>query len=120
MLLRPLTSCLDSGILVLLPLLRDVVGERVVGVRSTKQSLDGEENGADLERGGPVACCSQCLLAWCALGITLTLQDVQADAAKTVDVGVVDLGEEANLWRSHGVVVREEELEIEDAAYTRG
>ena len=35
----------------------------------------------------------------------LTLQDVEADAAELVDIGVVDLGEEANLWGDHRIVV---------------
>lgn len=38
----------------------------------------------------------------------LTLQDIQANAAKSIDVRVVDLGEEANLGRSHGIVIRQE------------
>lgn len=46
-----------------------------------------------------------------------TLQHIQADAAEPVDVGVVDLGEEADLRWRHGVVVGEEELELEDAAW---
>ena len=45
-----------------------------------------------------------------------TLEDVEADAAESVDVGVVDLGEEAHFRRCHGVVVWEEELKLEDAA----
>jgi hypothetical protein len=47
---------------------------------------------------------------------TLTLEDVEADATQSVDVGVVDLGQEAHLGRGHGIVVWEEELELEDAA----
>lgn len=46
----------------------------------------------------------------------LTLQHVQTNATQSVDVGVVDFGEEANLGRRHGIVIREEELELEDAA----
>lgn len=42
-----------------------------------------------------------------------TLQDVEADTAQLVDVGVEDLGQEANLGGDHGVVVGEEELELE-------
>lgn len=42
-----------------------------------------------------------------------TLQDVEADTAQLVDVGVEDLGQEANLGGDHGVVVGEEELEFE-------
>jgi hypothetical protein len=47
---------------------------------------------------------------------TPTLQDIEADAAELVHVGVEDLSEEADLGRRHGVVVGEEELELEDAA----
>jgi hypothetical protein len=47
----------------------------------------------------------------------LTLQDVEADAAQPVDVWVVDLGKEADLGWGHGVVVWEEQFELEDAAY---
>jgi len=30
---------------------------------------------------------------------------------------MVYLGEEPDLWRSHGIIVREEELELENTAY---
>lgn len=45
-----------------------------------------------------------------------TFQNVEADATELVDVGVKDLGEEANLGRRHRVVFGEEKLELEDAA----
>ena len=45
-----------------------------------------------------------------------TLQDIEADAAELVDVGVEDFGEEANLGGRHGVVFGEKQLELEDAA----
>lgn len=44
-----------------------------------------------------------------------TFQDVKADAAKLVDIGVENLGKEADLRRRHGIVVREEQLELECA-----
>lgn len=44
-----------------------------------------------------------------------TLQYVQAYAAQLVDVWMVDLGEEADFWWSHWVVVWKEELEAEGA-----
>lgn len=44
-----------------------------------------------------------------------TFQDVKADAAKLVDIGVEYLGEEADLGRCHGIVVREEQLQLERA-----
>lgn len=46
-----------------------------------------------------------------------TFQNVKADTAQLVDVGVEDLGQEADLGRDHGVVVGEEELELEVAAW---
>mgnify|MGYP001585049193 CR=1 FL=1 len=50
-------------------------------------------------------------------GERLTLQYVKADAAELVDVWVVDLGEEADLWGGHWVVIWEEEFEVEDATW---
>lgn len=37
-----------------------------------------------------------------------TLQHIQADASQSVDVGVVNFGEEADLGGSHGVVIGKE------------
>lgn len=50
----PLLRCLDSSGLILFPTLSNVVGEWVIGVRGTEKGLDGEEDGADLQGGGPV------------------------------------------------------------------
>ena len=47
----------------------------------------------------------------------LTLEDIEADAAQAVDVWVVDLGEEADLGGSHRVVVWQEKLKLEYAAW---
>lgn len=44
-----------------------------------------------------------------------TFQDVKADAAELVNVGVEYLGQEADLGWRHGVVVREEQLQLECA-----
>ena len=49
-------------------------------------------------------------------GGTLTLQHIETDASQFIDVGVEDLGKEADLGRCHGVVVREKELKLEHAA----
>jgi hypothetical protein len=54
-LLGPLSGSLNGGILVLFPSLGDVVGERVVGVRCTEQSLNGEQDSANLQGRRPVA-----------------------------------------------------------------
>lgn len=45
-----------------------------------------------------------------------TLEDVKADTAKFVDVGMEDLGKKSDLGRRHGVVIGEEEFELENAA----
>ena len=46
-----------------------------------------------------------------------TLENIQAYTAELVNVGMEDVGKEADLGRSHGVVVGEEELKLEDSAY---
>lgn len=50
----PLLGGLNGRGLVILPALGNIVGERVVGIGSTEEGLDRKEDGADLERGGPV------------------------------------------------------------------
>lgn len=49
------------------------------------------------------------------MSVPLTLQDIQADTAKAIDVGVVDLGQEADLGGCHGIIVGKEELKTEDS-----
>jgi hypothetical protein len=44
-----------------------------------------------------------------------TLENIQADATKLIDVGMVDFGQESDLWWGHGVIIWEEQLELEDA-----
>ena len=62
-----------------------------------------EEDCSDLESGAP-----------------LVLEDVKADAAELVDVGVVDLGEESHFRRFEWVAGGQEKLETETAAFIRG
>jgi hypothetical protein len=54
------------------------------------------------------------------LWIGVTLQHIEAYAAEPVDVWVVDLGEKADFRWSHGIVVGEEEFELEGAAWKYG
>ena len=82
-----------------LPLLGHGLVERIFWVGSTEQSLDTEQDCADLESRRPVV-----------------LQNVQADATQPVDVGVIDASQEAYPRWAHGVVVGQEELEVELAA----
>jgi hypothetical protein len=46
-----------------------------------------------------------------------TLQNVQADSTEAIDVWVVDFGKEADLGGSHGVVVGQEQFELEDSTW---
>jgi len=82
-----------------LPLLRHSLIERVFWVRCTEQCLDAQQDRADLKGGGPVV-----------------LQYIEADATESVDVRVVDASQEAYPRWAHGVVVGQEELEVELAA----
>lgn len=43
-----------------------------------------------------------------------TLEDIQADPTKLVNIRVVDLREKPDLWRGHRIVVWQEKLELED------
>lgn len=47
----------------------------------------------------------------------LTLENIQANTTQFVNVGVVDLGEESNLWRGHRVIIWEEKFELEYTTY---
>jgi len=62
-LLGPLLGRGDGRLLILFPALGDVGGEGVVGVGGAEQGLDGEEDGPDLQRGGPVVCRRLCQYA---------------------------------------------------------
>jgi hypothetical protein len=44
-----------------------------------------------------------------------TLEHIQTDTTQLVNVGMVDLCQEANLWWCHRVVVGEKQLKLEDA-----
>jgi len=118
-------TSIDGSLFVGLPVLSNVVGEGIVGIGSTEQRLNAEQNRADLKRGAP-----------------LVLQDVEADPAESVDVGMVDPRQESHLRGAverqvsnrpkcnrlirrmagkapHGVIFSQEELELEDASLIR-
>src|SRR5271154_2152637 len=48
----------------------------------------------------------------------LTLENVEADPAELVNVGVVHSRQEAHLWRRHWVLLGKEQLKLEAAAYS--
>lgn len=51
----------------------------------------------------------------CHRSFELTLQNIETDTAEAVDVGVVNLGQEADLWGRHGIIVGEKQLKSKDA-----
>ena len=79
--------------------------------------MDRQENGSYLKCGRPVTYrhVSRLLNASC-LG-RYTLEDIETDAAKLINVGVVDFGQEPDLWWGHWVVIWEEKLELENATW---
>lgn len=88
-----------------------------------QKRLDTQENSANLESRGPSI-----------------LQDVQANSSKLINIGMVQLCEEANLkrrmnkrnkktktvlenknlWRNHGVISRKKQLQFENASFIWG
>lgn len=90
---------LTRGYATNLPLLRHRLVQRVLRIGSTQKCLYTEQYRAYLQSWRPVV-----------------LQYVEADAAKAVDVGVVDAGEEAYPRWTHGVVVREKQFQLEDSS----
>lgn len=45
-------------------------------------------------------------------GVAVDLEDVKTNASKPVNIRVVDFREESNLGRSHGILLRQEQLEL--------
>lgn len=72
-------------------------------VRLAQQALDAQEHALGVQGGAP------CTL----LALPAGLQDVEADAAAHVDVGVVDGRLEKDFWRGVRVVCREGEGQLE-------
>jgi len=99
---RPFASCVKSSPLISLPVLCDLVSQGVIGVRRAKQGLNAEQYCSDLQGRAP-----------------FVLEDVKANAAKPVDVGMVDLCQEADFGRCHGVIVGKEEFQLEASTLIR-
>jgi hypothetical protein len=118
-LLGPFLSRGYGSLLVFLPALCDVGCEGVVRVGCAKKCLDREEDGADLESGGPVVL-RKVSNRWGSTSGSRqhTLEDIEADAAELVHVGVENLCQETDLGRRHGVVVGKEQFELENASCT--
>jgi hypothetical protein len=89
--------------LIFLPEISNFLIKWIIEIWERHQSLDGEENRSDLECWGP-----------------LVLQDIEADSSELVDIWVVDLGSEQNLWWNHWVLFWQEELAVEDTSFVWG
>ena len=95
----PLLGPLDGTLLVSFPGIGNLLVQGIIQVGQGHQGLDGQEDGSDLKGWGP-----------------LVLENVQANSAKLVDVWVVDLGSEEDLWWNHWVLIWQEELAIKETS----
>ena len=96
--------------------MRDLGNQRVVGVRVGQHGADGEENCFELVNARIRVTFISHTFRYCQSWAPLVSQDIQADAAVRVDVGVVDAGGEVDLRRLEGIVCREVDGQEEDAA----
>jgi hypothetical protein len=92
--LLPLITSIDRFVLVFLPVLRNVVCQRVVWVGRGKQRLDAQQHSSDLQSWTPFI-----------LLVGYTLENIQANPSKLVNVGMIDFGQEPDLWRCHGIFI---------------
>lgn len=99
-LLGPFTGALDRTVLIVLPVICNGLIQGIVDVWCGHERLDREQDGLDLQGGAP-----------------LVLEDVEADAAEAIDVRVVDLRAEENFRRDERVLLWQEELQVEEAAF---
>jgi hypothetical protein len=83
-------TSIDGALLVGLPVLGNIVGEGIVGVGGAEQGLNAQQNRANLKRGAP-----------------LVLENVEADPAEPVDVGVVDPRQESHLGGAAAATMEE-------------
>ena len=98
-LLGPFASLLNRTVFVVLPVIGNSLVERVVYVGGGHEGLDRKEHSLDLQGRAP-----------------LVLENVQADAAEAIDVGVVDLGAEEDFRWDHGILFREEKFSFEQTS----
>jgi hypothetical protein len=94
----PLLGLLDCGLLISFPGIGDLLIQRIIQIWQGHQGLNRKQHRSDLQRRRP-----------------LVLEDVEANSAKLVDVGVVDLGSEKDLGWHHWVLFRQEELAVENS-----
>ena len=98
----PLAGGLHGVSFVCLPVLSDVVVQRIFRIGRRKKSLNAQKGNTDLQGGGP-----------------RLLEGVKADTAKAIHVRVVNAGDETALRRVHRISLGKEELKLELAAFIR-
>lgn len=92
----PFLGFLDSTILIGFPVVCDTLIEWIIKVWSSHQGLDGEKDSSNLEGWGP-----------------LVLEDIKTDSTKLIDIWMVDLSSEKNLWGNHWILIWKEEFTVE-------
>lgn len=95
----PLLGLGDGTILILFPVISNFLIKWIIQVWKRHQSLDGEENGSNLESWRP-----------------LVLQNIKANSTQLIDIWVIDLGSEEDLWWNHWVLIWQEELAIKETS----
>jgi hypothetical protein len=100
--LCPSASSFVCFALVVFPNFSNFWVERIFNVWLLKEKLQRQAHGADL-------------LSWRPIGF----QDVKANAADAINVGVINFGHEPDFGRLHGVILGEEKFEFEDSTLKR-
>lgn len=100
--MRPLAGLIIICSAVRLVELGGLWHQRVVRVRVRQERQNTQEHLRDAERGAP-----------------LTLQNIKADAARCVDIRMVDFGAEGDNGGLEGIVRRETDIEVEESALVR-
>ncbi len=102
-LLRSIELCPLAGLRVirgaiLFVQIRGLWHERVIWIRIREQRQNAQEHLRDAERGAP-----------------LTLQNIKTDAARCVDIRMVDFGAEGDNRRLERILRRETDVQVEES-----
>ena len=100
MLQSPFFRSLDSSFLILFPEISDFLIKWIVQVWKRHQSLDGEEHGSNLESRRP-----------------FVFQNIKANSTQLIDIWVIDLGSEKDLWWHHRILIWQEEFTVEKTSF---
>jgi len=97
---RPLLCSRDSILLIRLPMVSHIIGKRIIGIGSREQCLNTQQHCSYLQCRTP-----------------LLPQDIQAYSSQLINIGMIYLGEETGLGRSHGVLGGEEQFKLVDTSF---